>query len=286
MQLSAQDIQQFVVALKPVLEQIVDERMSTFSKGESEPDMGDDDLDLEGDSDLDIGDDLDGMEDSDEMPEIDGEPSEPDGDEDGSFDDGDEDNEQPGGDVADSDDDTEPFAESDEDEKEDPMADKKPEEMTKEKYAKENAELRERYHKELARANKAEERLNALEAQVGQIRAEKVKAERYSKLNDLLNAGYVLTVEDEIKDCEPLTDEQFGRHCDKIVQRYARAPVGQGLFIPPSEKRDGVPRDEKRERYSKTAQEVTLELRSKGKKAEYAEVLENIARNDGKYVPA
>lgn len=304
--LSAADIQQIVAALTPVIKQQISEEMigmkSAMGEQVDTDDFGGEDgLDLEGDSDLDIGDDLDGMGDEEgSLPDEDGDDLDLEGDDDdlppeidgeeadmGMGDDADLDEplEQPGGDVADSDEDESDTPETSEaDEEEEPMAvaeKKKPEQ-----YAKENAELRERYHKAEARATKAEERLAVVEKQVAEIRAEKVKAQRYAKLNDLLNSGYVLTIDDELKDCEPLNDEQFGRHCDKIVQRYARVPVGQGVFVPPSPKREGGADGEKRERYAKVAQEVTLELRSKGKNAVYADVLDNVNRNEGKYVPA
>lgn len=290
--LTAEDIQQIVMALTPVVKQQIDEAMAGMKSvtGEGATDADDySDLDLDNDTDLDVGDDLEGLddeqsdengddadlEDDGELPEIDEEMP------------ADDESEQ-SGDEPDSDDEPPPPKPSGSDEGEKMATEKKPDDkdMTKEKYARENADLRERYHKAEERATKAEERLALLEGQVGEIRAEKVKAQRYSKLNDLLNAGYVLTIDDELKDCEPLNDEQFGRHCDKIVQRYARAPLGQSVFVPPSPKRDGVPQDEKRERYSKAAQEKTLELRSKGHKAEFETVLANIAANEGKYVPA
>lgn len=299
--LSASDIQQIVMAISPIVTQQIDEALASMKSatGDEMGMDGDDlDLDLDGDSDLDVGDDLDGMDDLDgegdedldddsgEMPEIDGEESEMGLGDDSDLDDA---NEPPGGEVADSDDDDSETPEpSDEDEDEEVMTTGKPEvkKYSREQYAKENAELRERYHKAEARATTAEGKLTALESRVAAIEGEKRHAQRYAKLNDLLNAGYVLELEEELKDAENLNDEQFGRQCDKIVQRYAKAPVGHAIYVPPSEKRDGVPRDEKKERYAKQAQEVTLELRGKGKKAEFSEVLDNVTRNEGKYVPA
>jgi len=278
-----------------------------------------DGLDLDGDSDLDVGDDLDGMDDSDDGDADDldgmdedndgtdlaGEGDEPDADDapeidsempdmgdDESTDDGD----VAGGDDDDSDSDLES---SGQDEGKAKMsADKKPDEkpkkysrqpvpgMTVQQYAKENAELRERYEKSITENRAIKDEFTALKARIDTIESEKKTAVRYAKLNGLQSQGFSIDVDEELKDAESMSDEQFARHCTKIVERYARVPMGRALPIPGNEKIDGVPRDEKRERYSKQATDVTLELRSKGKQVEFSDVLENITRNDGKYVPA
>ncbi len=304
--LTAEDIQQIVAAIKPIVTQQVDEAMAGMKAaiGDEAPE-GDAELNLEEDDDLDLDDSLDGLdddqpnedgddadlEDDDSPPEIDEElPAE-----------GDE-NEQPGGEVAEAEEEPETPEPSDADEEEDDMAavadkDKKPKKpdqyerqphtlMTREQYAKENRELREKYEKSETRAKAAEERLAAVETQVAEIKTDKVRAQRYAKLADLRTSGYVVDVDQELEDAKGLTDEQFERQCTKIVERYARAPIGHSLPIPKSEMHDGTPRDEKRTRYSKVAREVCLDAQKTGKTLDYGTVLANVERNDGKYVAA
>lgn len=285
------------------------------SQGGDDPgDLGDG-LDLEGDSDLDLGDDLDGldMDDDGDADAADGEDLDGDGDvdlppdiddEDSDFGLGDDDdtdldesNGLPGGDVADEpDEDNDSPEASGADEKDNPMAgkapEKKPDEKGKDKpmslqqYAKENGELRRRYEKTTIELRDTKSELDSLKARVGTIEADKKKAVRYSKLDGLRTQGFVINVDEELADTDPLNDEQFEKHCTKIVERYAKAPVGRTLYIPPSEKRDGVPADEKVHRYAKVAGDIALDLQKKGKPVDYAAIRANVEKNDGKYVPA
>jgi hypothetical protein len=293
--------------------------------GEMVDGLDGDDLDLDNDPDLDIGDDLDGMGDEDldamdadtdldgdvdaaegagdldldgdgdnDLPEIDDEDSDL-----GLGDASDlEDTDLPAGDVADDDD--EDLEASGKDEGKGKMADKKPDDkadkakkysrepvagMTLQQYAKENAQLRERYEKQTVQLRTMQDDLTALKGRIDASENEKKKAVRYSKLNDLRGQGFVVDVEQELTDTEPLNDDQFARHCTKIVERYARAPVGASLYVPPSQKHDGMARDEKVERYAKVAGDVAKDLAARNKKVDYAAIRANVERNDGKYVP-
>lgn len=360
------DIQQIVAALIPVITQQVSEAvagmkvMNANDEGMGGDGLGDemggmegdldamgemggegDDLglDLENDSDLDLGDDLDGLDmegddelgddlgdmdmdgdtDQADLPGLDGDDADLDGDGDADLpeiDDEDSDfglgddtdlegmNEPPGGDVADEpEDDDLDLEASGADEGEDmanapakkPNDKKKPVKfskqpapgMTLQQYAKENQQLRQRYEKTTLELRSTKEELAAVKSKVDAAEAEKKKVLRYSKLDGLRLQGLVINVDEELADTEPLNDEQFDKHCTKIVERYAKAPIGRPLYVPPAEKRDGVPRDEKVQRYAKVAADVALDLQKKtGKPVDYAAIRANVERNDGKYVPA
>lgn len=309
MQFSPEDLQQFVAAMKPVVEQICSEQMAAFIKsqpgGGDGDDLGDDldgdempgdELGLGDDPDLDVGDDLDGLDDP-EGDDLDGLDADGDGlDADDAGDDmdlGDDsddsppeiDDEMPAGDVAGESDETEPLA-SDEDEEDEDKMSSEASAAAVQKYQKEASDLRQKYAKVEARAKDAEGKLKVAEVELAALRAEKRKAERYSKLAVLESEGVAFDKDEEFTDTEPLNDEQFDRHLDKMRTKYQRAPVGRPLYVPASEFRDGVPGDEKRERYAKDATRVTLELRDRGIKTEYSAVLANIQANNGKYIPA
>lgn len=319
--LTPADLQQIVAAIVPIVKQQVDEAVAGM-KGETQPgsdglgdELGDesldgaDGLDLENDPSLDVGEDLDGLDDDvrdDDIafpPEND-EQTNDDSDLDSLDDDEEEAELTDLGDENDDDSDIPATPEpSGEDEEEEPMATaaapkkpdekKKPEpfakapgEMTREDYAKENRMLHQRYQKAVTELAETKTELAAVKADVNSIKQDKVKAERYAKLNDLRISGVVLEVADELKDTADFTDEQFLRHCTKIVERYQRAPVGVGLPIPRSQNHDGVPRDEKAQKYAKAATDKTLELRGRGIQVEFPDVLANITANEGKYVPS
>lgn len=160
------------------------------------------------------------------------------------------------------------------------------EQMTLRQYQKENAELRLRYEKQIVELRTVKDENAALKTSVAAIEAEKMRAVRYSKLSDLRTSGYVLDIDQELTDADEMSQEQFDRHCTKIVKHYQKCPVGQSLPIPASPKYDGVSSDEKRVRYSKTARQVCEEsLKNGGRALTYQTVLENVERNDGKYVP-
>lgn len=307
--LTAEDIQQIVAAMAQAIDQKIDERMAEMKSlmGVDKPTDADG-LDLEGDEDLDIDEGLEGLDD--ELPDDQGDDADLDLDEDlppeiadeDAADAGDE-TEQADGDVADSDVEPETPEPSGEDEEGDPMASaappKKPDEkdkpqrfekqrgeMTLQQYAKENRDLRMQYEKAETRARAAEERLAGLETRLTSIEGDKVRAVRYSKLADLRTEGYVVDIDAELTDAKDMTDAQFDRHCTKIVQHYQRAPIGHSIPIPASEKRDGVPRDEVRTQYSKTARAVCEEAVKKNKPLDYGTVLANVERNKGEYKPA
>lgn len=305
---TAESIQQLVAALTPVIKQQVADEMSSMKAamtggGEPEEDDDADDLDLDNDTDLDVDDSLDGLDD--EQPDENGDDAEGDETDEGLPEIADEaNNEQPGGDVAESDeDDSETTDASNEDEDEEkmppeapakpatPAKPKKPEqfarqpggEMTLQQYAKENADLRQKYEKAETRAKQAEERLTTVESEIGDIKRDKVRAVRYSKLSDLRSEGFVIDVDQELTDVKEFTDAQFDRHCTKIVERYQRAPIGHSIPVPAAEKHV-VEQQETRVRYSKTARQVCEEAAKTNKHLDYGSVLANVERNKGQYV--
>jgi hypothetical protein len=145
----------------------------------------------------------------------------------------------------------------------------------------ENQELRAKYQK-------ASESNTALEERVMALETGKRKAERYSKLGDLQSKGFTFDLDDEIKDCEEMTDSQFDRHCDRIVAKYQRVPTGLAangvkLAGPARTGADSERDAKKRDRYSKLAMESVQASRRNPDKAahlDYASELKRLLAED------
>ncbi len=156
-------------------------------------------------------------------------------------------------------------------------------------YRRERDNYRAKYSKELTARRAAESRLQELESEIGEFRAEKQRVERYSKLKELRDEGFMIEPDEELAEVADLSDNQFAKHCERIQAKYQRVPMGRQIPTERAKKYTGHSDDERRERYAKVATEETQKLRSQGgkfKKITYAEVLDNVTKNDGKYVPA
>lgn len=145
------------------------------------------------------------------------------------------------------------------------------------KAKKDNDELRTKYQKEVDARRGSETELTALKQRVEKIEVSERRAVRYQKLSEIASRGYVFEVEDEIKDCEPMTAEQFDKHCERIVSRYQRVPIDM-LPVPATQRidSDGKASQERRERYAKKAGEEVLAARQRGEKLDFKVALERI----------
>lgn len=102
-----------------------------------------------------------------------------------------------------------------------------PESGTVSKFAKESDEK--------ARYAKLESRLDAAEKELAATKQRERTADRYSKLTALrMNEGYVFKMEDELKDAAEMSDEQFGRHVERIRANYQKAPIDSRRLPTPS----------------------------------------------------
>lgn len=102
-----------------------------------------------------------------------------------------------------------------------------PESGTVSKFAKESDEK--------ARYAKLEARIKATEEELAASKQRERTADRYSKLTALrMNEGYVFKMEDELKDATEMSDEQFGRHVERIRANYQKAPIDSRRLPTPS----------------------------------------------------
>lgn len=156
-------------------------------------------------------------------------------------------------------------------------------------YRRERDSYRDKYSREVAARRKAEEQLASLQAELGEHKAEKQRVERYSRLKDLQTQGFVIDPDEELADATDMSDSQFDKHLDRIQSKYQRAPVGVRIPTERPKQYTGHSTEEKRERYARVAREETEKLRAnsgKGRnKIQYADVLANVIKNDGKYIP-
>lgn len=85
-----------------------------------------------------------------------------------------------------------------------------------------------RYQREVADLRKE---ISVLRSENAEIK-KNGRLDRFSKrLTELAVVdGYDFSPEEELKDCEEMTDAAFDKHCERIVKRYAKAPVGGDLI--------------------------------------------------------
>lgn len=143
------------------------------------------------------------------------------------------------------------------------------------KYQKENGELRTRYAKLNRDHADLKTRYAKLESETATVRTEKRQAVRYQKLSDIAAQGYVLEPVDELADTETLNDEQFDKHCERIVAKYQRVQLGS-LWTPKPLSYDGSTREAKSQKFAKQARDNVLAARAKGETIEYIAELERL----------
>jgi hypothetical protein len=115
------------------------------------------------------------------------------------------------------------------------------------------------------------------EVELTAMRAERVKAERYAKLQQLSHEGYSFDIEEEIADCAGMTDEEWKKH-QKRIEKYAKVPLRRSLPIPGAEP---FSTDAQSEKYAKAAAEFVQRERGKGVKITYAQALEQVKEKNG-----
>lgn len=244
--LSEGDIQQLVAALTPLIDEAVDARIAMMK----EP--AEDSLGQPGDDEEEEEEDLEDMEDLDAI--------------------GDEESAEYDETELNPDDEDDDMA----DEKTPPV-DELDDKKKAVKYAKERDEIKVKYEKEVKARRAAETELTDLKSRVDSIESTGRKAVRYQKLSSLQSEGYVLDPDEEIIEVESFADDQFDKHCDRIVAKYQRVPLGQ-IPIPPSEKYDGNRKGkaEKYERACEKAKENCLSAAEKGESLDYGRELKRL----------
>lgn len=102
----------------------------------------------------------------------------------------------------------------------------------KENYSKaaaERDEYREKYQKEKREREDLATRLEALESEFGKIKAEKVQVERYNKLRDLVDRGYMLDLDEEVKEVADMGDAECERYMKGLERNARRVPIGHTI---------------------------------------------------------
>ncbi len=112
-----------------------------------------------------------------------------------------------------------------------------------------------------ARYSRMEGELVSLRGENAALRADRTYRDRYSKLSEL-NQIHEFDINEEATECRGLTDDQFTKHLDRIVTRYQRRDPNGGmptLVLPDLERPSPVVQDQKVERYSRRAVEISTE---------------------------
>lgn len=156
----------------------------------------------------------------------------------------------------------------------------------------ESKDYKAKYQKEVDTRRAAETNLQALTERVGKIEASERRATRYSKLSELAQKGYTFDTEEELKDCEELSDPQFDKHLERIASKYQKVPMpginSPGLRIAQTGRVDTVAAQEhaKVERYSKVAADRVTAGRKKGEKLDFTTELKRLIKEDPEKIAA
>lgn len=101
-----------------------------------------------------------------------------------------------------------------------------------------NAEEAKKYQL-LAEVADLQRKKDQLAADLTEKAAKSREAERYSRLEALRNQGYEFEMADEFSLTQGYSDDQFNTHCEKVIAKYSRLPVGNEHF--PVMDGDGLP---------------------------------------------
>lgn len=115
------------------------------------------------------------------------------------------------------------YAKASEDDKSPEGAEARGEELVAaDKYRKEHADLKAKY-------SRLESEHKKVIADRDNLRREKVKAERYSKLTSFQTEGILVDPDKEIDEVVGMTEVQWEQHQGRIKDKYRRAPIGTVL---------------------------------------------------------
>lgn len=160
----------------------------------------------------------------------------------------------------------------------------------KEEYARDEAEKVE-YEKlrgELAEFKQKYQRtLNELDAEKEKARAAEDKAlysKRFGELEKLA-AEFVLDPAAEMEDAADLSEAKFERLKSKIKTNYQRVPNAGGISTA-AVSSGNKSEDEQKTRYQKRAVELASEIRNQGKHVDYAKIVSEVSKTDGKVTAA
>ena len=121
-----------------------------------------------------------------------------------------------------------------------------------------------------------------LEGEVQEIR----KAERYAKrkgeLTEKQSTGIVFDIEDEFEEIKDISEEQYAVHLDRMERNYQRIPGGEMIPVdsetPAAHGAASVAASAK---YARQARDLVQRFRRAGKKANYSQVLNSLVASKG-----
>ncbi len=153
------------------------------------------------------------------------------------------------------------------------------------KYAKahrERTEYRTRYEKEVAARKSIEQERDTLKSQIESVNREKRKADCYQKFAELQGQGFMFDAETEMGE---IADSGFTNDAVearvKLIQRYARVPLGgRYLPVPKAEKVDYTDDREKRAVLSDKARAKASQYRKEGKHITYDEAMKLVLKEE------
>lgn len=122
-----------------------------------------------------------------------------------------------------------------------------------------------------------------LEAELAVARGEKVKAVRYQRLTALQSEGYMVNPDEEITDCDGMTDEQFAKHETRIRTKYAKSRTSLPGTQPETKKPVVAVTDkEERSRLAAIARDNCLKYQKDGKAVDFKAELRKVYEQNGK----
>lgn len=145
------------------------------------------------------------------------------------------------------------------------------------KYQRERDEYQVKYQKAVVDLREITAKHDELAAVVEGSKREARRAVRYQKLNDLKAQGFVIVPDEEIADVQDLSDAAFGKFTDTVVKKYQRIPLNM-LPVPKGIETDSD-NDKKLVKYQKEAFELCEAATKKGEHIPFREALDRVRKS-------
>lgn len=148
-----------------------------------------------------------------------------------------------------------------------------------EKKEREFESLQRKYRKLETEKNTIQSDLDDANEKIEGVEKKARYAKRHATFVELQNTeGVILDPDDEMKDCESLSDEQFERHIERCRTKYSKCPIEQLPFQ--VEKPKLYLTSSKSEKYAKAARDYVIRERNNGKDADFKKVLDAMVEQD------
>lgn len=149
-------------------------------------------------------------------------------------------------------------------------------------YAKIVAErdaIKAKYAKAVVELDELRAAKDAQDKQAAAARKKARYAKRHATLAELVSVeGVILDPDEEMAECESMTESQFDNHVARCRMRYQKAPIGQGIEgLLEGPKRYAAP--DESDKYARAARDIVLEARNKGEHLEFDTVLRYMKSN-------